>query len=117
MNTNQRIIIYNNRMELVPSWKGGNMILYQIHAIKENKMNRRKIDYDTAWSNQFWFSNEEDALSYCKTMQQVGYFKDYDALWIIKYHFKTRKVIDNFKLVGKNDYYKYDMIYQKSLLI
>ena len=55
------------------------MILYQIHAIKENKMNRRKIDYDTAWSNQFWFSNEEDALSYCKTMQQVGYFKDYDA--------------------------------------
>ena len=46
------------------------MILYQIHAIKENKMNRRKIDCDTAWSNQFWFSNEEDALSYCKTMQQ-----------------------------------------------
>ena len=45
-------------MEQVPSWKGGNMILYQIHAIKENKMNRRKIDYDTAWSNQFWFSNE-----------------------------------------------------------
>ena len=91
------------------------MKLYQIHAIKENKQNKNKIDFDTAWYNQFWFDKAEDALSYCKTMQEVGYFKEYAALWIMEYHFKSPKVVEGFRLQGKNDYYKYEMIYQRSL--